>query len=93
MKNRYCKPETVLYELNNKYYTLDDLADFAEYKQRTELIRRSVYTVLTGFHLMAFMVGIIFSDVVDNCLLLILGIIYCFAGTVLFGLLAGGDTE
>lgn len=91
MKNRYCDPETVLYELDNKYYTLDDLAGFVKYKQRMEAIRRNACTALCGIHLMGFMVGIVFLDVVANWPLLLLGIMYCLAGAILFGLLAGTE--
>ena len=93
MKNRYCNPETALYELDNEYYTLADLARFAERHERMELIRRNACCALCGIHLMGFMAGIIFLNVVTNWLLLLLGIMYCLAGTILFGLMAGGESN
>lgn len=93
MKNRYCNPETALYELDNKYYTLADLGRFAEHHERMEVIRRNACTALCGIHMMGFLGSIIFLDVVENWPLLLAGTVYCLAGTIVFGLMAGGDYD
>lgn len=79
--------------VHGEIYGDDEIINAIEYKLRVEAIRRNVCTALCGIHLMGFMAGIVFLDVVANWLLLLLGIIYCLAGTIMFGLMAGGESD
>lgn len=94
MKRRYCNPETAFYELNGKYYTMNELADLAERDQLMSKIKHVVCSGLSFAHAVGFVGAMMLAGDADNPIPYFLAMMYCFAGAIVFGLMASaGEGE
>ena len=86
-------PAAECYEIDGEFYSLDELLELASRSKHQGRMRRTVYEVLTGLHLIAGLCGCLFLDAVTRLWPLLAGIGYCFLAAAFFGILAsmGGD--
>ena len=96
MKRKYCNPQSALYELNGEFYSMADLADLAERDQLMSKIKRAVCSSLSFAHAVGFVGAMMLAGDADNPIPYFLAMMYCFAGAIVFGLMAsagGGDDD